>query len=79
MAIKTGEYLNSTDIYIDYEYEDVMFRRMSADGSIHRKFYGETECKELLSFDNKLFNDALLYGELITEEQYAKGKAVEKS
>jgi len=74
MAIKTGEYLDTKDIYIDYPFEEVMFRRMKKDGAIYRKFYGEGESSELISHDNRLFNDALLSGDEITQEEYEAGK-----
>lgn len=38
MAIKTGEYLNSKDVYIDYPFEEVMFRRMKKTGLFTRSF-----------------------------------------
>ncbi|RLU03620.1 MAG: hypothetical protein D9N11_03230 [Ketobacter sp.] len=77
MAIRTGEYLNTKDVYIDYPFEDVMFRRMSEDGAIYRKFYGEEESADPISADNRLFNEALLSGSEITQEEYELGKPSE--
>lgn len=74
MAIKTGEYLNTKDVYIDYPFENVMFRRTKKDGAIYRKFYGEQESSEVISDDNRLFNEALLSGDEITLEEYEIGK-----
>ena len=74
MAIKTGEYLNTKDVYIDYPFEEVMFRRMKNDGAIYRKFYEEEEYSDLINHDNRLFNDALLSGDEITQEEYGLGK-----
>jgi len=74
MAIKTGPYLNTKDVYIDYPFEEVMFRRIGAEGLIHRKFYGENETSEPIPGNNRLFNDALLSGNEITQEDYTKGK-----
>jgi len=74
MAIKTGEYLNTKDVYIDYPFEEVMFRRMKENGAIYRKFYGEQESSELILHHNRLYNDALLSGEEITQEEYEVGK-----
>jgi hypothetical protein len=74
MAIKTGEYLNTKDIYIDYPYEEVMFRRTCSNGLIYRKFYGKNENPVPINDDNKLFNEALLSGHEITQEEYNKGK-----
>jgi hypothetical protein len=74
MAIKTGEYSNTKDVYMDYSFEDVMFRCMKKYGASYRKFYGEKESLEQISHDNSLFNNALLYGEEITKEEYDVGK-----
>jgi len=74
MAIRTGEYFNTKDVYIDYPFEEVMYRCMKKNGAIYRKFYGEGESSEMISDDNRLFNDALLYGDEITQEDYERGK-----
>ncbi|MGI2112689.1 hypothetical protein ACRN9G_03705 [Shewanella frigidimarina] len=74
MAIKVGEYLNTKDVYIDYSFEEVMFRRMKKDGAIYRKFYSEQEASELIPYYNRLYNDALLSGEEITQVEYELGK-----
>jgi len=73
MPIKTGDYLNSKDIYIEYEFEEVYFRRECISKNIYRKFYGEDESDEIISFDNRLYTDALLSGVEVTEEIYLKG------
>ncbi|CCN72829.1 conserved hypothetical protein [Vibrio nigripulchritudo SFn118] len=72
MAIKTGCYLDSKDVYIDYPFEEVMFRRMKS-SLIYKKFYGESESKNTVSSCNRLFNDALLYGVEISKEDYDRG------
>ena len=74
MAIKTGDYLNAKDVYIDYPFEGVMFRRMKKDGAIYRKFYGEEESSEVIRDSNRLFNEALLSGDEITQEEYEAGR-----
>lgn len=74
MAIKTGEYLNKKDIYIDYPYEEVMFRCTCSNVLIYKKLYGENENPIPIKDDNKLFNEALLSGNEITQEEYNKGK-----
>ncbi|ABD82120.1 hypothetical protein [Saccharophagus degradans] len=74
MAIKTGEYLNTKDVYIDYPFEEVMFRRMKKNGAIYRKFYGEKESTEVIHYQNKLYNEALLSGDEITQEEYEIGE-----
>jgi len=74
MAIKTGDYLNEKDIYIDYPFEQVMFRRVKADGFIYKKFYGQKESSKPVKYNNNLYNDALLSGDEISKEDYTKGK-----
>jgi len=74
MSISKGEKFAKQDVYVDYAFEDVMFRWDHKRSEIFVKFYGEPENKELVPHDNRLFNDALLYGEEITQEQYLKGK-----
>lgn len=70
MAIETSEYLDAKDLYIDYPFEEVMFRVVKESGAIYRKFYGEEESLEVISHNNKLFNDALLSGDKITQAEY---------
>lgn len=74
MAIKTGKYLDTKNVYIDYPFKEVMFRCMGKDGVTYRKFYGKVESSELIPHDNRLFNDALLAGDEITQEEYETGK-----
>jgi len=74
MAIKTGNYLNSKDIYIDYPFEDVMFRRNHVVGTIYREFYGKEESLSPVPHNNPLYNEALLSGTEISREMYIHGK-----
>ena len=70
--------MDTKDVYIDYPFEEVMFRRMKKDGSIYRKFYGEDEFAKSIPHDNRLYNDALLSGDEITQKEYEAGKTVEQ-
>lgn len=74
MPIDKGEKFKHENIYIDYDFEQVMFRWDHLERNIYIKFYGEAEGNELVPHDNRLFNDALLYGDEITLEEYLKGK-----
>ncbi|WP_299582876.1 hypothetical protein [uncultured Microbulbifer sp.] len=74
MPFEKSSNLDAKDIYIDYPYESVMFRRGGKKRKIFRKFYGESESLDFVPHDNRLFNDALLYGEAISRELYLKGK-----
>ena len=77
MAIKTGVDLK-TDIYIDYPFENVMFRREYKTGFIYKKFYGEKEIPILVHYTNRLYNDALRWGDEITKEKYIRGKLLDE-
>ena len=61
------------DVYVDYDYESVMFRCEAASRMIFRKFYGEEEHSLPIDHTNKLFNDALRFGERTTKEFYDRG------
>ncbi|WP_179404299.1 hypothetical protein [Burkholderia guangdongensis] len=73
MGINKGERFNSEDVYVDYPFEEVMFRWNHLDKKTYRKFYGEDEAGPI-PHDNRLYNDALRFGDEITREAYAAGK-----
>ncbi len=75
MPVELGPYLDTKDIYIDYPFELVMFRRMKGSGSVYRKFYGEAEFTEVIDGGNELYREALRFGEEITQEDYDIGKS----
>lgn len=70
MPINKGELFAYKDVYIDYPFEEVMFRWDHEAEKIYVKFYGKEERQEPVPYDNKLFNDALLYGNEMTKEEY---------
>lgn len=74
MPVKLGNHLNERDLYIDYPYEQVMFRRDHIGGLIYKKFYGQEESFRPVAHDNKLYNDALLSGVEIDRDEYVAGK-----
>ncbi|HKU44145.1 MAG TPA: hypothetical protein VJR89_38555 [Polyangiales bacterium] len=74
MPLQKGEEFARRSICIDYPFEEVMFRWDHQQRQIYRKFYGEGEGPTPIPADNRLFNDALLYGDEITREQYRAGK-----
>jgi len=74
MPIEKGEIFRVRDVFIDYPFEDVMFRWSHSEKRIFRKFYGAEESRDSVPHDNGLFNQALLGGEEITREQYYAGK-----
>ena len=61
------------DVYIDFPYEQVMFRCEAATKRAFRKFYGKTE-EDIIPHTNDLFNEARIAGDQITAEAYAKGR-----
>lgn len=74
MGINKGELFVQRDVYVDYPFEEVMYRWDHKAEKIYVKFYGENEKTEAIPHDNKLFNDALLSGHEITQEEYQNGK-----
>jgi hypothetical protein len=73
MGVDKGERFGREDIYVDYPFEDVMFRWDRLAGQIYRKFYGKAETGPI-PHDNRLYNDALLYGDEISRDVYLAGK-----
>jgi len=60
------------DVYIDYPFEDVMFRWEHKTGKVFRKFYGQAEGE--IPYSSNLFHEAISAGQQITAEQYTQGK-----
>jgi hypothetical protein len=75
MPIEKGERFAKGDLFIDYPFEDVMYRWDHLQKSIFVKFYGEPESPHAVPHDNRLFTDALLYGDEISREDYSRGKS----
>lgn len=74
MPVSIEERMTDQDLFVDYPFEEVMFRRVAKSGNIYRKFYSEDEYPEPIPSDNKLYNDAILYGDRIDEKAYFAGK-----
>ena len=72
MGIPDTSFL-SGDVYIDFPYEEVMFRHEKATGSIYRRFYGDS-AEAAISHDSKLFAEARSAGTLVTRSDYLSGK-----
>ena len=73
MPVSKGELFAQGDVYIDYPYEEVMYRWDHQQKKTYVRFYGEAEHPSPVPHDNRLFNDALLSGDQITREQYERG------
>lgn len=74
MPIEKGPHFAARDIYIAYPFEDVMYRSDCRTKKIYVRFYGQAENPVPVPHDNRLFNDALLYGDEISAETYFAGK-----
>jgi hypothetical protein len=74
MAINIGKRLAQGDVYLDYAFEDVMFRWDQQRRLIFVKFDGESENNTPVPHDNRLFNDALRFGIEICKDEYLKGR-----
>jgi hypothetical protein len=68
------DHFTTQTVYIDYSFEEVMYRWDHNQKVAYAKFYGKAESRIPIPHSNKLFCDACLSGEEITEEQYKKGK-----
>jgi hypothetical protein len=71
--IGKGPHFKERDIFIDYPFEEVMFRSDHLTGKIFQKFYGEDTETEI-HFSARLFNESLLSGNEITQTEYSHGK-----
>lgn len=60
--------------FLDYPFEDVMFRWAHQTHEVYRKFYGEIEESGPVPPDNRLYRDALRFGDEVSAEQYRAGK-----
>lgn len=70
MGMSKAELTNERDVYIEYDYEQVMFRWDAASQQIFRKFYGKDEHSVPVHHTNRLFHDALSFGAEITRDRY---------
>jgi hypothetical protein len=73
MGVRLEVFREGHDVYIDYPFEDAMFRYEYQTGKVFRKFSGEAEVE--VGYTSNLFREALSAGQQITAEQYAKGKS----
>jgi hypothetical protein len=71
--VKLEVFREGHDVYIDYPFEDAMFRYEYQNRKVFRKFYGEAEHE--IDYTSDLFHEAISAGQLITAEQYAQGKS----
>ena len=67
------EQFRDRDVFIDYDFEDVMFRFEHTTRRFFRKFHGESKEAEV-PHDNRLLNDAIVGGDEIDAQTYRAGK-----
>ncbi len=72
MAVPLEAFREGRDVYIDYPFEDAMFRYEHQTCRVFRKFYGEAEVE--IDRTSNLFHEAISAGQQITAEQYGQGK-----
>ncbi len=73
MILSKEGFFDDEIIYIDYDFEEVMYRWEHKKGLVHVKFYREEESNRLVPQDNRLFNDALRFGDRISKAEYELG------
>ncbi len=76
MGVPLEVFREGHDVYIDYPFEDAMFRYEYQTGKVFRKFYGEAEVE--VGYTSNLFREAISAGQQITAGQYAQGKSADQ-
>jgi hypothetical protein len=61
------------NVYIDFPYEEVLFRFEKATGKVFRKFYGEPTEEEVAP-DSNLYAEACIAGKETTLDEYRRGR-----
>jgi hypothetical protein len=69
-----NERFRQGDVFIVYDFEDVMFRYDAGSRRFFRKFYGESQESEV-PHDNRLLNDAIRFGVETEAASYHSGKS----
>jgi len=77
MPVEKGDIFAKRDVFVDYPFEEVMYRWDHKEKKSYRKFYGEAELPEPVPHDNGMYNEALLSGDEISETAYREGKPKE--
>ena len=68
-----NERFRQGDVFIDYDFEEVMFRYDHRTQRFFRRFYGESKEDEV-PHDNRLLNDAMQFGDETDANTYQAGK-----
>lgn len=73
MGIKDLSVFASRDVFLGYDFEEVTYRWDHRTKTVFVKFYGAAQSDRPVPPDNRLYNDAILYGREISKEEYEKG------
>jgi hypothetical protein len=68
-----GSAFQAGDVYIDFPYEEVMFRYEKGTGKVFRKFYGKTREDEIPAESN-LYAEGIIAGTQTTLDEYRRGR-----
>lgn len=79
MPVEKGDIFAKRDVFVDYPFEEIMYRWDHKTKKTYRKFYGEAEDPDPVPHDNGLYNEALLSGDEIPDVAYRQGKPKESS
>lgn len=64
------EFFDSDVIFLEYDFEEVMYRWDRVKNLAYVKFHGEEEKKKPILTSNRLFTDALRFGKKISRSEY---------
>jgi len=70
MPVTKGRKFAEHDVYIDFPFEEVMYRWDHLTRKAYVKFYGSSESPDPVPHDNQLFNEALRSGTEISRDEY---------
>jgi len=65
--VSTKDFIEG-DVYLDYPYEEVKFRREHKTGKVFQRWYGQPE--QEIEPSNELYNESHSGGWAITREEY---------
>lgn len=68
-----GEFFQSRDRFLHYDFEDALFFWDHRAGSVRMKFVGQDYDIEVPT-DQRLFNDAIRHGREVTRDEYEAGR-----
>ncbi len=73
MDMSKADFIADHDVFVAYDLEEVMCRWDCRRKKSYRKFRNEAEEREV-PHDSKLFNDVVLFGRAITEDEPFVGR-----